>query len=47
MDFDRSYKMSVPVIGMCRVVLRREKIEEMKKYLYLGTAMLTWRDGRR
>ena len=38
-DFNTPYRVSVPAAGRCEIVLGEEKMEEVKKFKYLGTVL--------
>ena len=36
-NFNTPYRVSVPTVGRCEVVLGGEKMEEVQEFKYLGT----------
>ena len=38
-DFSTPYKVNMPIVGRCEVVLGGEKMEEVKKFKYLSTVL--------
>ena len=38
-DFNTSYWVSEPTVGMCEAVLEGGKMEEVKEFKYLGTVL--------
>ena len=47
MDFSTFYRVSVPAVGRCEVLLGGEIIEEVKVIVFGKSVLQTIRDGRR
>ncbi len=39
-DFNTVYRVRLPVVARCGIMLRSEKMEEMSEFKYLGTVYL-------
>ena len=42
-DFNLPYRVSVPAVRRCEIVLKGKKMKEVKKFKYMGSVMRTWR----
>ena len=45
--FSTPYRVRVTAIGMCKILLAGEKMEEIKLKVFGNSALHTWNDGRR
>ncbi len=38
-DFNTAYRVRLPAVSRCRVMLENEKMEEVSEFMYLGTVL--------
>ncbi len=38
-DFNVAYRVRMPAVARCRIMLGREKMEEVSEFIYLGTVL--------